>query len=62
MVTNGSQTYHGDTFIMYKNIESIYYTAETSIILLSQLYFNKSMNNKTKKDNKKMKNNNKRVP
>ena len=29
MVTDGNQTYCGDHFIMYKNIESLCYTPET---------------------------------
>lgn len=33
MVTDGNQTYHGDHFVMYINIESLLYTPETRKIL-----------------------------
>lgn len=37
LVTDGTWTYHGDHFVMYKNIEFLCYALETNI--LSQLYF-----------------------
>lgn len=39
MVTDGEQTYCGDNFIMYINIESLCYIPETNIIF-HQLFFN----------------------
>ena len=33
MVTDCNQTYHGDHFIMYINVRSLFYTPETNIIL-----------------------------
>ena len=33
MVTTGNKTYHGDYFIMYKNINSLCGTPETNIIM-----------------------------
>ena len=33
MGTDGNKSYHGDHFIMYKNIESLCCTPETNIIL-----------------------------
>lgn len=38
MVTNVNYTYCGEHFIMYANVESLYYTLETNIAY--QLYFN----------------------
>ena len=33
MVTDGNYTYYGEHFIMYVNVESLYYTPETNVIL-----------------------------
>ena len=33
LVTDGNWTYHGDHFVMYKNIELLCCTPETSMIL-----------------------------
>lgn len=41
MVTNSNQTYFGDHFAMYTNIQSLCCTDETNIMLHFKIHFNK---------------------